>query len=77
MSRGADTTDRPWFWPVMTLLVACIFFISVSDAYHTGFDKGVKQERDAKAEHDKFMRDLGTCRWAEMMAERIQCKRPE
>ena len=43
--------------------------------YNAGFDAGVKQERALKAEHDKFMRDLGTCDWAKIMSKNIKCQR--
>jgi hypothetical protein len=43
--------------------------------FTAGFDYVVKQERDAKAEHDKIMRDIGICDWAKVMAKNIQCQR--
>ena len=76
MSQGS-ASDRPWFWPFMTFLIAMIMVVSTQDAYHTGFAKGVKQERDAKEDHDKLMRGMGVCKWSEFMAQTIQCKRPD
>lgn len=56
----------------MLLLIA----VDLSDhQYNAGFDAGVRQERAVKAEHDKFMRDLGTCDWAKTMSKNIQCQR--
>lgn len=59
----------------MTFLLCAMFIVAVHGAWQSGFDAGVKRERDAKSEHDKVMRDLGACDWAKVMAKHIQCQR--
>lgn len=57
-------------------IVGGIVVAALSDhQYRAGFNAGVTQERVAKAEHNKQMRDLGTCDWAKIMAKNIQCER--
>ena len=65
----------PWVWPLTALLFCTMFFVAVYATYRSGFEAGVQQERALKAEHDKFMRDLGTCDWAKIKSKNIQCQR--
>lgn len=58
----------------MTACLCAIFIIGVRSAHDNGFEAGVKQERDAREEHDKFMRKIGACDWAKIMADDIKCK---
>lgn len=66
---------KPWTFPLLTFLLCAILIVAVRGARESGFEAGVKQERDTKAEHDKIMRKIGTCDWAKIMADHIQCKR--
>lgn len=57
-------------------LSGAVVIAALSDhQYNAGFDAGVRQERAAIAEHDKFMREIGTCDWAKIMSKNIQCQR--
>lgn len=72
---GERAAPKPWFYPLLILTLGLMFVLVAHSAYNSGLETGVKQERDAKAAHDKFMRDIGTCDWAKIIAKNIQCER--
>lgn len=67
-------TIRPWTFPLLTFLLCAIFFIGIKSAHDAGFRDGVQQERDDKAKHDEFMRDIGLCDWSKIMAKSVKCE---
>jgi hypothetical protein len=66
---------KPWTYPLAVFALCGIFLVAINGARQGGIEEGIRQERSIKAEHDKVMRDVGTCDWAKVVAKSIQCER--
>lgn len=67
--------SRPWEAPLLVLCIAVAIIVAVKGAYRTGFEDATNQIAAVKAERDATMRKIGTCDWAKIIADNIQCKR--
>jgi hypothetical protein len=82
LRKGVDVEAeyRSLFWRTYVASVLCAIVaigcwqLGWDIGWDMGYESSVKQTRKMQSEHNATMRKMGFCRWAEIMAERWECK---
>lgn len=65
---------KPWTAPFIALTFTAIQYVAITSAWDAGFAASTAKQRDFQERHDAFMRGIGTCQWADLMAKDIMCQ---